>query len=290
MLSRWVFALLLQIPWLIKAIPAPPLPILPTTLTTPGDHEGNAQDFDDVCPDYRTCSERGWGYWNKLAETLLNPNSRDRTDGFEKFQQYYTATMEYTESADVDIAPLLRSRGIDPDYLDVWLTLDKPKTPDTSHRKQPYQNAFNTRDGIIFAQVNYREDDDAKALEWSELMYQTWQVASAWADHEAIHGAKPHPKGGHISNLKAIVRSVVINHQTMEILRIMYLVNGYSPESDAGWRQWTEAGQPALWVALMGTDNVKGAVYLLNDHSQEMGKKIITDVWTRWDGVALDIW
>lgn len=40
----------------------------------------------------------------------------------------------------------------------------------------------------------------------------------------------------------------------------------------------------------MGTDNVKGVVFLLNDHSVEMGRKIITEVWTRWDTDFPDIW
>lgn len=65
------------------------------------------------------------------------------------------------------------------------------------------------------------------------------------------------------------------------------------------WRKWTLAEHevannlnPQLqeskadpikffFYAFLGTDNVKGTVYLLNDHPVALGKKIITEIWTR---------
>ncbi|KAL8765551.1 MAG: hypothetical protein Q9209_007422 [Squamulea sp. 1 TL-2023] len=280
MFSQWLLPLLLLRPLLTEAIPAPPMPTSPAIDSL----EGNWQEFDDVCPNYKICSERGWRYWNTLGETLQNPNARDRTDGFALFQQYYTTRMEKTKSADSDWAQEFKNEGIDSDHLDLWVTVDK------SNKRTPYRNSFNTKDGVIVAEMNFRSDDQTKKLEWSELMYQTWQAASAWADHQSLYGVVPHPKGGPISNLKSVIQSLVVNDQTMAIIRRLYEANGFVPEEDVDWRKWTEDGQPAFWLALLGTDNIKGTVYLLNDHPQEIGRKVITEIWTKWEVMAPDIW
>lgn len=41
-------------------------------------------------------------------------------------------------------------------------------------------------------------------------MYQTWQLASAHADHEEFYGFEAsHPKGRPVSNLKPVIRHIV---------------------------------------------------------------------------------
>ncbi|KAI4248695.1 MAG: hypothetical protein L6R42_009182 [Xanthoria sp. 1 TBL-2021] len=125
-------------------------------------------------------------------------------------------------------------------------------------------------------------------------MYRTWLKAAKWADAEAMYGHVGHIKGGPLWNLKTVIQSSVVNGQTQEIIRLMYtnnglVVGGDRPE-DRAWVRWTEVKIPGFWDALMGTDNVRGTVYLLNDHPQELGRKIITEVWTKWERFAPDIW
>lgn len=287
MLFQLLAPLLVYIPLLIQATPAATpsesTPPSPTTTT------GNFQEEDDVCTDYKTCGTRGLTYWNILFDTLRNRQSQDRTDGFGKFQQYYTAQYVDTKKADLDISPDLIVHGIDPDYLDVWTTVDKGPKTSVQDLFNPYINSFNTRDGIVIADNNFRYDDQAKKLEWSELMYHTWQAASSYAD--ALHGIDDrHPKGGPISTLKCVFQHIVVNKQTQEVIKLLYQKMGYAIEQDIEWKKWTEEDQPNWFHALLGTDNVKGTVYFLNDHAQEIGRKEITEIWTRWDVFAPDIW
>ncbi|KAI4247625.1 MAG: hypothetical protein L6R42_009576 [Xanthoria sp. 1 TBL-2021] len=277
MLTPWVLPLLLYIPLLVKAIPAPPVHFLSETSS-----EDHLQEYADPAPykpeDYQLLSERGNGYWNKLTYTLQSANPIQRDDRLH-FEQFYTATFSHSQPADRDLWDILQKSGIDPDNLDTWATSDK--SPKEDWQAVPYLNSFNTRDGLLIAEQNFRDEDIApQRLVWSELMYHTWNEAAKHAG----------PKGGPISNLKTVIRAQVVNVQTQGILRMMYENNGLTPRVHFQWTRWSEDGQPGFWDALMGTDNVKGVVFLLNDHCVEMGRKIITEVWTRWDTDFPDIW
>ncbi|KAL8670704.1 MAG: hypothetical protein Q9168_004774 [Polycauliona sp. 1 TL-2023] len=288
MLLSWKLALLLHIPLLVNATPV----VLPSPVPSKAPLQGNLLEFDDTPPgetcDYKTCSERGNNYWNKLTDTLEDPNASDRTDTCAVFQESYTAENQGRKPADSDLWDAMRSQSIDPTRFDMWITSDKQKRADWEDR--PYYNSFNTHDGVIIAEANFRNDDRAKIkLNWSELMYHTWHRAAAHDDQTAIYRGQD-SNGGALSNLKTIVQKTIVNVQTMSILQTMYDANGLQRNFHIDWIRWTEDGQPAFWKALMGTDNVKGAVYLLNDHSQELGRKIVTEVFTRWQSDYPDIW
>ncbi|KAL8834472.1 MAG: hypothetical protein Q9176_007468 [Flavoplaca citrina] len=281
--------LLLYLLPLIPAIPVDP----PAPLPSGGSPDGNLLQFEDSVPvpnDYQICSERGNGYWNKLLETLTSPNAKDRTDGFAPFAEHYVARFEFTQRPESNLADDLDAEAIDADSMDLWVTTDNQ--PRQKHEDEPYQNYFNTRDGVIMANTNFRGSDKARVLNWSELMYHTWLEAAKWADAQAAYGV--HIKGGPISNLKTVIQETVVNKQTQAIIDLMYknhgLVAGWDRPEDQEWVQWTEVKVPGFWDALMGTDNVRGTVYLLNDHPLEIGKKIITEVWTKWEVFAPDIW
>ncbi|KAL8952256.1 MAG: hypothetical protein Q9222_001820 [Ikaeria aurantiellina] len=256
---------------------------------SPSPHTGNQQENDDdFCSDYKTCGQKGLTYWNKLHDTLADPNTRDRTDSLEIFKEYYTATFEETAPADADIHSDILQRGLDADYFDEWSVMDN--TPGSQNKYVPYTNHFNTQSGIIIAKSNFRNDDRAKQLPWSEIIYQTWHQARIYADHESLYGIKPHSPGGPLSNLQSVIQMICVNVQTQTVIRTLYDAMGWRPEGDAQWRKWTEEEQPYFFFALLGTDNVKGTVYLLNDHADEVGRKTVTVIWTRWDFFAPDVW
>lgn len=84
------------------------------------------------------------------------------------------------------------------------------------------------------------------------------------------------------------------------MLRNAYESNGLIAGADkvAGegvWRSWTMQGEGGgegngFFVAMLGTDNVRGVVWLLGDHAVEMGRKEVVGIWTRWEGVHPDVW
>ncbi|KAL8995912.1 MAG: hypothetical protein Q9169_004448 [Polycauliona sp. 2 TL-2023] len=275
-LSSWALQLLLCLPLLVNTVP----------VETPPGNEYDDTPGSESCT-YKTCGERGNKYWNLLMETLQDPDATDRTDGCLIFQESYNARCVERKSAELDLWDKMKTQNIDPTYLDTWITSDNEKR--LEWEDVPYVNSFNTRDGIIVAEINFKEDDRAGLLQWSELMYHTWHRAAAHADLKAIYDPG-HQEGGALSNLQTIVQKNVVNVDTMAIMRIMYENNGLRPMVSWDWIRWTEDAQPAFWKALIGTDNVRGAVYLLRDHSQEIGRKIITEVWTKWDADFPDIW
>ncbi|KAL8670636.1 MAG: hypothetical protein Q9168_004830 [Polycauliona sp. 1 TL-2023] len=262
--------------------------------------KGNILEFDDSISqaqsDYKICSERGNGYWNTLAATLSNPNAQERADTSDTFANGYVAKFMGTATALADLVDDLEADGIDAHSMDLWWTTDNlPRGPE-EETDAPYQNYFNTRDGIIIASMNFRRDDKLSSLNWSELMYHTWLEAAEWANEKAkeITIDSPHIPGGPISTLKTVIQEFVVNMQAQSVIKLLYRNNGLVPggdrPEDQAWVQWTEAKIPYFWDALVGTDNVRGTVYLLNDHPVEIGKKIITEIWTRWEVMAPDIW
>ena len=258
-----------------------------------GDYDvqvGEHQEDDEVCDDYATCSERGLGYWNALHTTLFNAQPSDRTDGYNIFHTYYETEFDGVMVADPDLRQGLANRGVSYENMDVWYTFSMdPKTGHESFEKA-YFNVFDTANGVIIAEGNWRELDEQKRLPWSELMYQTWQVAKDNAD-VISKTDKSHPPGGPISNLRSVIQHIITNMGTQAVLRAAYQSRGYSiGQGDQTWQKWTEADTPYFFYGLLGTDNCKGTVWLLNDHAAEIGKKEVSVIWTRWTTGSPDIW
>ncbi|KAL8948198.1 MAG: hypothetical protein Q9222_005589 [Ikaeria aurantiellina] len=246
-----------------------------------GPPQGDAQSDDDFCPSYARCGSNGLKYWNMLQTTIGQVAPVDRTDGLPIFTSHYGVQPAKQATDMKTIQQDLIVHGFDPILLSGWETISKdPQTGAWDLPHAPYDNDFDTKNGLLVANGNYRNWDSQKKLPWSEIIYQTWQVAQAHQD-----------EGGPISNLKTIVRKHVVNDGTLDVLETLYRTRQLSMgQRDTTWYKWTEEDQPYFFYALLGTDNVKGVVWLLNDHASEIGKKEITEIWTRWPEEVPDIW
>lgn len=242
--------------------------------------QGDGPSDDAPCKSYASCGPLGLHNWNILQTTLLQPNPQDRTDGPAKFQMYYAVQLSRVPYF---AGPLLQrdlvDHGFDPTLLTSWETIARTGpngAPDPF--AAAYHNGFDTKNGLLIAYSNNRAMDTQKRLPWSELMYNTYKAIST------------QQKGGPISNLKTIIRQGVTTPGTVAVLRAMY--NGRQlPTDQQTWYQWTEDDQRDFFFALLGTDNVSGVLMLLNYHAAELGKKEITEIWTRWSQPANpDIW
>ncbi|KAL8634491.1 MAG: hypothetical protein Q9228_007914 [Teloschistes exilis] len=242
--------------------------------------QGDRQSDDDVCDSYLTCSPPGLKYWNTLHTTLQQSSPTDRSDGAAIFPIYYGVTFPQEVFSTVNIAPDLVQHGFDVKLLTNWATVSKdPKTGIQNSRWPAYVNDFDTKNGLIIAQSNYREFDRSKSLPWSEIIYYTWQVIQS------------QQSGFPISNLRTVIRKEVVNPGTQNVLQALYDSRRLKTRvGDNSWYKWTEADQMYSFYALLGTDNIKGVVWLLNDHAAAIGKKEITEIWTRWGGENPDIW
>ncbi|KAL8657712.1 MAG: hypothetical protein Q9226_001635 [Calogaya cf. arnoldii] len=283
MLLTWLSSWLIVAPLVIQALSI----IKPRV-------DDNTQD-NEICLAYDTCSEKGYGYWNKLHTTLYQSQQGqivDRNDSA-LFQSHYFTRYYDSEPLERELHQPLRDRDVDPTMpMDTWLSFGL--NPMTQKRdKQPaYYNIFDTHNGFIIADNNNHKGDSQKALPWSELMYQTWKHAAQKANQ--LTGSD-HPPGGPISNLRGVVQHFIINKGTQQVLMAAYRAKGWEPGYDGEyqWRKFTEedaGSKNYFFYALLGTDNVKGTVWLLNDHANEIGRKEISAIYTNWHMGNPDIW
>ncbi|KAL8708109.1 MAG: hypothetical protein Q9220_006963 [cf. Caloplaca sp. 1 TL-2023] len=241
----------------------------------------DAQSDDDVCSTYAQCGTDGLKYWNMLQTTIAQAAPIDRADGLPIFTKFYAAQPTKQPDDMQTIQQDLINHGFDSNLLSGWETVSKdPRTGASDPPPAAYDNDFDTKNGLLVANGNYRNWDSQKQLPWSEIIYQTWQVAQAHQEG-----------GGPISNLKTIARKNVVNEGTLDVLESLYQTLRMSMgQGDTTWYKWTEEDQPYFFYALLGTDNIKGIIWLLNDHASAIGRKEITEIWTRWPGEVPDMW
>ncbi|KAL8964527.1 MAG: hypothetical protein Q9183_004392, partial [Haloplaca sp. 2 TL-2023] len=252
------------------------------------DTDGNVQEYDEVCKDYQECLTKGHGLWTLLLSNLSSITPYVRPDTSNLFYNHYAYEHQHFDlNADL-VDDFIRNR-LNADHLDLWiLTSENPKTGAIS-RDVAYMNVFDTNQGIIIADNNWRDVDEQKTLPWSELMYETWQLA--WEEADRQHELDPsNPPGGSLSKITCVIQHIVANYASKRVLAAMYRAAGYSiAQGDEQWYRWTESKSPYDFYALLATDNVKGTLWLLNDHSVETGKKTIREIWTRWPEESPDI-
>ncbi|KAL8916692.1 MAG: hypothetical protein Q9172_006184 [Xanthocarpia lactea] len=257
---------------------------------------GNKQLHDDeVCHTSQTCKDRGKRYWDQLIATVSQPNPVDRTDGPDKFAEYYRTELAVLGDHIPQLHNDLENHGFETKYIQGWATFSM--NPDTGKETvaTAYRNLFYTSKGLIIQEENFRDADEQKKLPWSELMYETWEDAHQWENFQ--HSEDPtHPAGGPISTLQTVVSAKCVGEETQAVIKEIWDVQGHDwNEGDPTWYKYTlaelaAAGKADWFYSLVGTDNVKGAVWLLNDHAAEIGKKVITEIWVRWTWVNPDIW
>ncbi|KAI4267117.1 MAG: hypothetical protein LQ337_008503, partial [Flavoplaca oasis] len=211
---------------------------------------------------------------------ITNPQSVDRADTTAHFQRYYGPEFaDYyqikLENPAIELA--MRSRGMDLADLGLWEVNAFDPVQKIRSKLMAFYNAFDTAVGIIVAKANYRSNDKTapeNKLQWSEIMYQTWKLASAQEKEEG----KPY---GPISNLRVVVQDQVENGETLKIVEAAYVNNNWEPDGDPEWRTWTEDSAQSFFYSILGTPNVKGTVWLLKDHAAEIGRKDISAIHTR---------
>ncbi|KAL8837884.1 MAG: hypothetical protein Q9170_002359 [Blastenia crenularia] len=258
------------------------LPLLSLTLAADTDPSDQQSD-STFCNTYTDCSQAGLKYWNTLQTTLADPLPIDRTDSFLEFPLAYRIRPSDFPFGYTDLEPDLAAHGFSAKALSAWEVASVSAQTGEADDPAAFDNTFDVINGLIIAQWNYNDHDTRKTLPWSEIIYQTWQ-------HVQSLTATP-SGGGSIKNLQAVIRDRVSNTGTLNLLTTLFRTRGVEPnKGDATWYSWTEAEQHYFFFALLGTDNVKGVVWLLNDHAVEIGGKEITRIWVRWPGVFPTIW
>ncbi|KAL8690072.1 MAG: hypothetical protein Q9218_004400 [Villophora microphyllina] len=242
--------------------------------------KGDGPNDDAPCKTYADCGPIGLRHWNTLQATIMQENPQDGRDGDYLFPSWYAVQLSRIPYFAGPILQMdLRGHGFDPKLLDPWETTARVKlygAPDPY--AAAYHHGFDTKNGLIVAYSNDRSLDTQKKLNYGEILYHTWKTLQT------------RQKGSPISTLKTIIRQGVTTPETLNVLHTLY-TGRQLPMDQQMWYQWTELDQEYYFWALLGTDNVLGVLELLNGHANEIGKKEITEIWTRWARPANpDIW
>ncbi|KAI4188520.1 MAG: hypothetical protein L6R41_002082 [Letrouitia leprolyta] len=252
----------------LLVLTAPPEISLPIALTT-----DNVQGDEDSCLQYSRCSIQGKFYWSKLIANLAISKPVDKPSTLKIFDTYYGASHERRNNAGQEIEQDLINHGMSP--IDDYQKWNVFSLPDGDVEDSAYQNLFNTNDGVIIATSNFRKEDMQKKLQWSDIVYQIY--------HRSLE------PGQAFSDLQAVIQVDVVNTGAYNVARSAYASTGLNINADNVWRRWTMNDQRFHFYSFLGTDSVKGTVWLLHDRPNELRKKVITEIWTRF-GNHFDIW
>ncbi|KAL8812178.1 MAG: hypothetical protein Q9200_001218 [Gallowayella weberi] len=231
------------------------------------------------CQQYSSCAIKGRNYWNALIARLHDPNAKD-VNRVETFVHYYG-----TEHGDLDdpssgqeVEQDLIDHGFSPRHgFTKWATFALDPLHRHPDHPAPYENMFSTKDGVIIATSNFRKADLIQKLFWSDIVYQNY-----------LETVKP---GESISALRTVIQTDVMNMGTFLVTKMAYEARGldFIHDDNSHWLKWTLREQEHAFYSFLGTDNVKGVVHLLTDHSVAIGKKVVTEIWTRHDP-QFDLW
>lgn len=131
--------------------------------------------------------------------------------------------------------------------------------------------------GVIIAANNDQSEDKSAPedkLRFSEIVF--------WEYTMTADSASPKAR---VSNLNWVFRSNIINTDTTNLILEIHQRRGNSAKE----QQWTMDDDSDAFLALIGSDNVKSIVWMLNDHVNAFLRKGIPSIWTQPDGKSLAI-
>lgn len=272
-----------EIASLVAAYERDPLQFLET--------QSNYNYYPYACTDYAQCSQNGKKNFDDLATAVSDPAHQDKKDGLPTFMQDYSFVPSAgAQFLNTKMKKDLTDKGIDLNRLTMWSVASR--SAQTGVGQTAYANIFDTNHGAIIGVWNERDFDFSMTLAWSEIAYQTWHIAQVTQTVYSQTHPTDWPAGSPISNLQYSVHFEVTNPGTLKILGDIYDNHRFLARVDEPWRKWTEA-DPATqnwFYGILGTDTCKGTVDLLRYHAVEIGRKEVTEIWTRWWGDKPDIW
>ena len=229
---------------------------------------------------------KGTNNWNALEARRQEKCPVDVAYDQAKFDKYWKE--KNPVNAPISLRPQFIPRLVNngkpiPDnaFLDVEYRSQTNKRPD----KTAYDNLFAPQlegptmgsGGVIIAANNdQREDKFAPAdkLRFSEIVF--WEYKAAADSNE---------RKAKVSNLNWVFRYNIINTDTSDLIKE---IHKRRPNGDKE-QQWTMDNDADAFLALIGCDNVKSVVWMLNDHVNAFLRKGITSIWTQPDGKSLAI-
>ena len=131
--------------------------------------------------------------------------------------------------------------------------------------------------GVIIAANNDQREDKFAAsnkLRFSEIVFWEFKLAADSNERKAK-----------VSNLNWVFRSKIVNPDTTSPILEIHKRRGNGDKE----QQWIMDNDADAFLALIGSNNVKSVVWMLNDHVNAFIRKGIPNIWTQLDGKYLAI-
>lgn len=140
---------------------------------------------------------------------------------------------------------------------------DDQSSDGNSRTRTEYDNIYSPSNGLIAAHYNYKGDNEP--LFWSDVTF------AIWTELSQSDGRSP-------KDLRYVARSNILNDFTSSIIYAamtlvpkLTRVASFGPDDEA-------------FMAVLGTPNGAGGVYLLMQHKHILGLKTISRVFVGYDG------
>jgi hypothetical protein len=175
---------------------------------------------------------------------------------------------------DNDIGPALKDLGVSTDAFDnieigYWHQKESKHDGHTYPATSGfYQNVFNAKDGVIIADSNFGPDYEKKFgnnAETVPLKQYSDVVFLAWQKHA----------GDRVRNLKYVFRHKIVNSATQGVLTAV-LEN--RKEKLKVWPGTKISMIESDARAILGTSNGHGVAYMLAQHKEQLGVKVVDSV------------
>ena len=235
---------------------------------------------------FTTLKNKGIKNWNALEARRQQKCPVDVAYDQPKFDKYWKEKIP--QNAPPALRPQFVPRGVNngkPIPENSFLGVEYRSKINGVVGKTAYDNLFAPQlegptsgsGGVIIAANNdYHEDKSAPGdkARFSEILFWEYKMAADSADRKAK-----------VSNLNWVFRSNIINTDTNNLIMEIHKRRS-NPDKE---QQWTIEDDADAFLALIGCDNVKSVVWMLNDHVNAFIRKGVPSIWTQPDGKSLAI-
>ena len=239
---------------------------------------------------FNTLKGKGVKNWQALEARRAEKCAMDVAYDQAKFSKYWTERQP--SNAPELVTPQFGPRGVNNGkpiasnaFLNVEYRSQRQGAKPVDPGKTAYDNLLAPQldgpskgtGGVIIAAKNDASNDKFTGddrLRFSEILFWEYKMTADSRERKAS-----------VHNLQWVFRNNIINADTMALIGEIH-----KRRADPGVeQQWTLENDGDAFLALIGSDNVKSIIWMLNDHVIAFARKSVASIWTQPDGKTLAI-
>ncbi|KAJ7464290.1 hypothetical protein B0H11DRAFT_2198100 [Mycena galericulata] len=238
------------------------------------------------CQDTASCKVRGQDLWDKVTAATADKDAAQTTAKYQASYQQLSQPQSIPTASGLgrqifSLFARLKNSGVRLPPLQAPLLANMPATitqqiiPGKSEGSVAFENVY--APGVIVGVNNFRAEDPVAAANQVG-----WNVVACEQYKEFKGTAAP-------TDLQFIMRFHIDNSVTIAVLNDVYTTHqmaAQAAQDDIEWTKWAaddDCGMDVI-LSLLGTDNGKGAAFILIDYKATLGKNIVAIYTRRQEG------